>query len=281
MINNIPFIINYFSKNLIQNIINKCEANDQYCLTSILYYINKYMRKSDNLNLISGNELSQKYSNFIEYLSKTNFQNSNFNSCYYNINNSISILNFIYEKINNELTKVNLESKYNNNYLLNYENDPLLKYKMDFSLNNRSIISDHFMGTFQKKIQCQNCNNNNIVIYQNNDTYSYFKFSYIIFDLNEIYNFYSINNILNNFQINNNFNQKINLNDCFKYCFIHKRHKYYTSYCNKCFINTYQDERFSLFKGELLLVFSKFTAVNSLLILSYIKFKILILLLIL
>ena len=29
--------------------------------------------------------------------------------------------------------------------------------------------------------------------------------------------------------------------------FYPKRHKYYTSYCNKCFTNAYQDERFSLF----------------------------------
>ena len=106
------------------------------------------------------------------------------------------------------------------------------------------------MGTFQKKIQCQNCNNNTFAISQNNAIYSYDKFSYITFDSNEIYNFYSIqnnNNNFNNFQINNNFNQKINLNDCFKYCFIQNNYKYYTSYCNKCFTNTYQNEIFSLF----------------------------------
>lgn len=201
------------------------------------------MSKSDNNQKISEDILFQKYINFIEFHIKINFPNSDFNSCYYNINNSISILNFIYDKINNELTAVNLENN-NNNSPLSNENNPFLKYIMDFSLNNKSIISEHFMGVFQKKIQCQNCNNHNIVISQNNDTYTYYKFSYIIFDLNEIYNFYSNqyrNNIFNNFQINNNFNQKINLNDCFKYCFIQNKHKYYTSYCNKCFTNDYQD----------------------------------------
>ena len=45
-INNIPFIIDYFSKTNINKIINKCEEKDQ-CLTSILYYINKYMWKAE------------------------------------------------------------------------------------------------------------------------------------------------------------------------------------------------------------------------------------------
>ena len=134
MINNISFIIDYFSKDLIQNIINKCEENDQYCLTSILYYINRYMHRSNNPNLISKKEVIQKYLNFIECLTKTNFPNSYSNSCYYDINNIIRILNFVYEKINQELTKVNLESNDNYNiFSLNYENDPLLKYTTDFS----------------------------------------------------------------------------------------------------------------------------------------------------
>ena len=43
MMNNIDCINNYLSNNITKKYIYSCERNKQYCLSSILYYINKYI----------------------------------------------------------------------------------------------------------------------------------------------------------------------------------------------------------------------------------------------
>jgi hypothetical protein len=127
-LNNISFNIDYFSSNL-DNIINICQLNNVHCLTSIAYYINKYLWKTDGYLNINENSINEKYLEFITYYSEINSVDKSLSQNYcYNPQNVRNIFKFIFNKINNELTSVNGPKK-NNNY---NNNDP----KFLSNLNN-------------------------------------------------------------------------------------------------------------------------------------------------
>jgi hypothetical protein len=240
--NNISFINNYLQAYQTKNIIYNCNNDNQYCMSGILYYINKYLWNYNEKKQISEKYLSEKYFEFLDCYIKTNCKNQNPSEYCYNVINLGIILEFIYSKINKELTSEQLKIEYNNNYY--YGNDPLSIYIADFSRNNKSIISDNFIGFYEKKTICGNCqikaqrfqfNNNNNIQYKYRSYYNF------IFDINEINNFYSkknysyMNNMyMTSFQINNNNYNNINIYNCFDYVF-RQQNKKYQSYCNFCF----------------------------------------------
>ena len=254
MINNISIINNYFYEDEIINKINICEKNNNNCLSSILYYINKYLWYTDFK--VTKYDLFQKYTDFINNYSQINSFNNSIPEKYcYEIKNIELINSFIYNKINAEFTLVNSNplNNINNNKICEYS-DSLSKYIFDFSQKNKSIISDHFFGFYQYQIFCQNCQvNKTMYNMKYNEQYSYNSFSYINFNLNEIkksnqsynsYNSYNKYNIYQNFKTNS-YNEKtiINLDDCFNFYFIYQNKKIFNnSYCNLCNLNSYKEE---------------------------------------
>jgi len=250
MMNNISFLNDYFQIGKTRNVINNCNNYNQYCLSGILYYINKYLWNYKEKLLISENYLLKKYKDFIDCYIQTNCENQNSSTYCYDINNLGIIMEFIYTKINKELTSEKLQRGMTSyNY---YGNDPFSIYKSDFEKNNKSIISDYFMGAYVNQKFCGNCqsksqrfglNINNII------QYNYRTFSNINLDINEIYNYYfkkndlNFNNVYaNNISLNNNNNyNSINLYECFYYVF-GKKNKKYQSYCNNCYTFTIKYE---------------------------------------
>ena len=232
MINNVSFINKYFMKDKSKQIIQKCKSKNEYCLSMILYIMNKNMWNYKNISKIETNNLSKKYLEFIDCYKKNNCKSLNpFEYCY-DLNNLELIINFIYNKINQELSAENINDFIdNNNNSMNFfnGNNKLLIYSKEFYKNNKSKISDHFIGFYKNEQICTNCQN----IFPNNENCSWFY--YINFNLNEIskylnYNNNNNNNYFNNF-INDNNNISINLNNCFDYTFLRFLKKY-PSYCN-------------------------------------------------
>ena len=110
--------------------------------------------------------MTSLYNYYISWYSREYFKDNNPNNIIFNNANLESIIKNIYEKINSEFTKINPPLNKN----VNNENRALNKYLLDFRINYNSIISDFFMGTYQKKIQCSNCEY---------EEYNYEPFSYI------------------------------------------------------------------------------------------------------
>ena len=149
------------------------------------------------------------------------------------MNNIEIIIKFIYNKINQEFTQEN-KIEDNNNY--QNHNNPLVKFLDEFTKNNKSILSDNFMGFCQKQINCQDCQRKSCylkTIY--NPVIEFSLFSYINFDLNEVYNY--INNR------NNSDCENINLYNCF---IVKNNLSCSFKTCKSCFSNT-ANEFFSLF----------------------------------
>ena len=217
IINNISLIKNYFSKDKVIDLIKKCEKNDKYSLSSISYYIGKYLWRTNNKKIISQKKLLEKYKECIDV-----YKDNNPDLNCYNINNIEKIINFIYDKINVELT--NSKDKINPYKAEN--NDPSSKYREDFSIKNHSIISDHFMGHYQYEINCMKCNNTQ---------YSYKSFMFMSFNIKKIFDFYSKNN------------NYIKLKNCFNYHSENKEIKKYNSFCEKCSASTNKEERSSIY----------------------------------
>ena len=136
MISNISDIKNYFSDSK-KEVIKKCIDAYKNCLTYILYLIN-------NNNLSSENELNKFVENFIKQNSLD--ENGELSDIQY----VEPIINYIYKKINNELTKV---KQTENNAISRkfYNENP----SFDFMKNHNSIISDLFLGIFNKEVMCQ------------------------------------------------------------------------------------------------------------------------------
>ena len=260
MMNNISLLNNYFSKDNTKNKIYNCDNNNQYCLGSILYYINQYMWNNKDKSKISIDSLSKKYSDFIDCYTKTNCNQSNLEKYCHDIHNLELIVNFIYKKINDELTSQshNKNNNNNNNNIISNRNDTLSMFLNEFMKYHKSFISDNFIGFYQNKKICVNCENKKqrySLTINNNCEYNYSFFSCINFNLDEIKNYFTninknymdnSNNIyycnFNSLQIHNDIN--LDLNNCFYYTFF-KNNKKYESYCNYCFLNTQQCE-FSL-----------------------------------
>ena len=246
IINNISLIKNYFSKVEFIDLIKKCEKNNKYCLSSISYYINKYLWYTNNKKIKSQKKLLEEYIDFVKVYSKENCKDNNPDLYCFNINNLEYIINFIYNRINVELTNSNDNKK-------DYEpkdNGLLSLYQEEFSKKNKSIISDHFIGHFQNKKKCIQCNN---------AQFSYEPFRTISFSIKMTYNYYFYNNN-NRFQFNYNMlnynnisnyyitnsSKNVKLKDCFNYLF-NNYCNYNNSYCENCNSRTVKEERTSIF----------------------------------
>ena len=237
IINNISLIKKYFSKLEAFDLIKKCQKNNKYCLSSISYYINKYLWYKNNKKIKSQNTLLKEYIDFVKVYSKENYKENNPDLYCFNINNLEYIINFIYNRINVELTNSNDKKEV---YKL-ITNDLLSKYKEDFSKKNNSIISDHFFGHYQNRILCKKCNNSQ---------FSYEPFRTISFSVKITYNYFYNNSFranYNMFNLNNksNYNfenniKNIKLKDCFNYLF-NIYHNKYNSFCENC--NGFTDKK--------------------------------------
>jgi hypothetical protein len=215
MINNISFINDDFLREKSKNIINNCDFNNEYCLSSILYHMNRKMWNYQDK--LKNKELSKKYLDFIECYTNTNCQTMKPNEYCYNTKNLNLIIDFIYNKINQEITKERLKLSKNKN--INFKKNDVGNYLKNFYENNRSIISDHFIGFYENKKICNNCRK----IANSNNENNFNHFYYISFDLTEISK-YLINNLNNN---------SINLSNCFGFKYP-KNLDAYNSYC-QCF----------------------------------------------
>ena len=248
MMNHISFFNEYFSKNNIKIIIDNCNNSNQYCLSSILYYINNYLWNKNDKSIISEKNLLTKYLDFIDCYSRINCNNIDMIDSYCcDINNLELIVDFIYNKINKELTAEKLKSSIiNNNNNFFKMNSKLNLFLFEFTKNNKSTISDYFTGFYENQKFCGNCQARNLRFNSNANNniieYNYSQFSYISFDLKEISNFYykknfgNMNMQYNYFQFNNNnFINYIKLTDCFDYK-LNQQNKKEQFYCNKCFL---------------------------------------------
>lgn len=209
MINNISEINNYFSNLQNKSIIENTIAVYKNSLTHILYLINN--------NLSSDDELVKFVDNFIKkfYMNKK--------TEIFDMKCLKSIINYIYNVINNELTKVKLTNTDIDGQFLN---NPFY----EFMNKHNSIISDFFMGFFQKEVKCQ---------VNQEITYTKEIFYVIEFDLKDIYYFSADLNIL----INNYDNPIVNVDYCFNYYFNKDNKNKKISYCDSCFIETEKSEK--------------------------------------
>ena len=249
MINNIQGVSRYSSDDNIKKIINHCILNNEYSLSSLLCHLNNSFWKDTSYLKIE--KLLEEYKEYINYYTNLTSRNTNINRgnyCYDN-KNIESILKYIFNKINEELTPAN--EIYCKKKKTSFNNDDLSRYLFEFSKNNFSIISKYFMGFYEISKVCEKCKK----IQNLNIKYGYDCFSFLSFNLNEVYKYIQsqnnislMNNGFNNeinFQLNNNNSniKNININDCFNYLknsLLKKNHK--NSYCNFCCSNYSKEE---------------------------------------
>ena len=241
ILNHNYYINKYLEKNAQK--IDNCDKKNKYCLSSILYYINKYLWTTKPETIISRNDISQKYKLFLDCYIHVNCKNANPNYYLYDINNIQLIISFIFNKINEEITAENINKQINvpqtNDYVLN-------KFLFNFAKSNISIISDCFTGFYQEDKTCIYCQNK-MQRYGNYYTpiRNYSDFNYIIFNLS------SNNGQMSHQRMStNNFNMSYNQYNCGQYYnnnnnssnlfyYLEKQlneTKY--SYCNLCVFNT-------------------------------------------
>ena len=143
--------INKFFESInIKTLIKDIDLKNKHCLSSLLYNLYRlvwYENNSSNKNLY------RKFVDFIESFTNFNYSKNSQQFCS-DVNNIEIIIKFIYNKINQEFTQEN-KIEDNNNY--QNHNNPLVKFLDEFTKNNKSIISDNFMGFCQKQINCQDC----------------------------------------------------------------------------------------------------------------------------
>lgn len=215
IMNNIKEINDAFTdingKDIVKNCEKKYRAN---CLTSILYYLNKYMWDNEDKKENSEEELYNKYLNLFD---DENFGNKIKCECE-NIESAENLLIKIYSKINEELTSVNKKADIYSNAM-----HPIFSgYYKNFQNYNNSLISENFIGHFVITSFCTFCINNPNYI----QTHRYQPFYNLIFNLNKIYKYY---------QINDNNKTKFNLMYCFEYSFIHKYNNIFSrKKCDLC-----------------------------------------------
>ena len=211
ILNFINYIHSYLPKNKYKILIS--EEKNEYCLSSILYYIYEYLWVLDKTKTKSEIEIKNLYESFMECYIRTNFNNQNIDNCLYNINNLQFITNFIFDKINQELTAENKDKKM---LEINSRDKILYNYMVEFYKNNKSVVSDDFTGFYQKISTCFSCQfllENKGFIYEPNIKYTPFK--YLYFDYRPYQNNASFIN--NSYIPNNNANSgvKYNIHDCF------------------------------------------------------------------
>ena len=219
MLNNEKEINNYFSNN--KGIIKKCEEkNKNKCLSSILYYINKYMWDDEEKTEINEDKLYTDYKNYINLFSEKVFTNNPKDiNCYKNIENLQNIQENIYKSINMELTSVNKKSTIQYNDVMH----PILsKYFNSFIIKNNSEISKHFLGHFIYTSYCTNCVKSSNYI----SHHGYKPFYSLLFNLELVNKFYNPDNNYKNTPTPTPTptpkNKNFNIIDCFNYYFIEK-----------------------------------------------------------
>ena len=209
ILNNIIYINDYFKQkeSKIENYIQKCEQNKEYCLIGILYYINKYLWTKRPEDSKPKNEMRIMYKLYMEYYIKKYCNNSNPDYYLYDINNIESILSFILSTINSEITTENkdfmtpefkTEDQLFNNFMNNYLR------------TNKSFISVNFSGFYLKEEKCEYFSENN----NNNHTTKreFSDFNYILFDLKKYNEQNYINQTVQDYSFdpnNNNSNKNI------------------------------------------------------------------------
>ena len=231
MMNNISYINEYFSKIESKQIIDKCEKNNKnYCLSSILFYLNKCMWNKNTEKQINEQKLFEKYNNYIDRF--CTFKKAEPNLYLYDNQNVEKLIEEIYDKINKELSSEN-KIKYEYKTKENRGGTVLSKYINEFLNTNKSKISDNFIGHFVTQKYNHNCDDTyKINLTKNKEFYkSFYK---LIFNINEIEQYFQ--NQRNLLILKNNSNIKFantfNLIDCFDYSFDYNNKTY--SSCEKC-----------------------------------------------
>ena len=242
ILNHNYYIDKYLEKNTQK--IENCDKKVKYCLSSILYYINKYLWTTKPETIISRNDISKKYKAFLDCYIHVNCKNSNPNYYLYDMNNIQLIISFIFTKINEEITAENINKQINvpqtNDYILN-------KFLYNFAKSNISIISDCFTGFYQEDTTCIYCQNK---MQRYGNYYSpirnYSEFNYITFNLS------SNNGQMDSIQrmstnsFNMNYNQ-YNYSQCYNnnnncsnlFYYLEKQlNETKLSYCNLCLFKT-------------------------------------------
>ena len=201
-------------------IIKIIEKKNKNCLSSIIYHLDKFVWDSNNN--FSDNILLEKYNDFVTYFITS--LNTNQKEYFYDIKNIGFIINKIYSGINSEFTQLKVS-----NYIFNGK-DNLSKFINEFIKKHNSIISDHFIGFFRNKINCENCRKINLM---NNMKYrhtsQYYPFYCLDFDLATVDDFCNKNNL--------EYNNIINLDNCFNYLLNEKYKKNYIE-CDLCLNDT-------------------------------------------
>ena len=242
ILNNVSFVIDYFSSN-IDNIIQNYKLNNDYCLTRIAYYMNKYLWKTDGYLNISENHIIEIYQNYIAHFCEFNNINNSIPQNYcYDPRNSGKIYNSIYGMINSELSRVN-GPKMNTNY--NMYDTKLLRYLNNINKTCNSILSENFIGIYKYQTYCDYCMQRvKSYGFQYKYEYDYQAFYEITFNLSDINYYYknSFQPTQRNTGFNNNYNinierQNIYLDQCFDYTYNKQNKKALIEYCNSCFLN--------------------------------------------
>ena len=240
ILNHNYYINNYLEKH--QKDIEKWDKTNQFFLSGILYYINKYLWRTKPEKIITKDEIRKKYTEFLDCCIQQSCKTQNPQQFLYNINNIELFVGFIFRKINQEITtaKIDRQIQY-----VHTNNIALDNFKNNFVKNNSSMISAYYIGFFQEETTCICCKNK----MQNIGNYytpikNYAEFSFISFDLLEIKNQMNLYQSMNSYNYNMNlyqnnnvqYNNNNNLNLIFSLGQELKKNN--VSYCNLCFFKT-------------------------------------------
>ena len=207
--------VDYFkyNQNLYQTVINDIN-NEKLCSSFKLLIENLYPEEDKQRNVpYSPNE----------FKSKISVMNPLFQGIA--ANDAKDLVNFLIMTLHSELNTVKQNNIGNNNDdLFTDQRNKELMFKnfiQDFTMNNKSLISDLFYALNYNMTQCSNCN----VV-----SYNYQIYFFLIFPLEEVRKFKLMNN--NGFNPNNN---EVDIYDCFNY---DKKSNFMTGdnsmYCNYC-----------------------------------------------
>ena len=152
ILNNNSYINKYLAKN--QNKIYNSQKRTQYCLSIILYYINKYLWTASAEDIKSKDELKILYLKFLDCYVQVNCKNQNQDSYLYDTNNLYNIIGFIFQRINEELTNekkkdVKIQEFKTGNIQLN-------KFLNNYTKSHISVVSDYFTGFLLEETTCPN-----------------------------------------------------------------------------------------------------------------------------
>ena len=143
--------------------------------------------------------------------------------------NAKDLVNFIIKNLHKELNLKPIilnKNDNNSNIHLDQRNKEIMlrNFMKEFTLNNRSIISDLFYAMNYSETQCTNCNC---------QMYNFQKYFFLVFHLEEVLK-YKNNNYQYDF-FNNNISNRVNIYDCFDYDReVNLMSEENSMYCNYC-----------------------------------------------